>query len=67
VVSYIEDDISEVSGHSSQVTACVAMATGMLESLELCPNKEPHCQSHIMRLQYLDGFKAKAEAGEKHS
>jgi hypothetical protein len=36
----------------------------MLESLVLLANKERHCQSDIMRLQYLDGFKAKAEAGE---
>jgi len=62
VVSYIEDDISKVSGHSSKVAANVAMATLMFESSDLCPDKEGYCQSHIMKLQYLDGFKAKAEA-----
>ena len=64
VVSCIEDGISEVSGHSSQVAANVAMATLMLESLDLRPDKELFCQSHIMSLQYLDRFKAKAEATE---
>jgi hypothetical protein len=64
VVSCIEDDISKVSGHSSQVAANVAMATLMLESPDLRSDKELYCQSHIMRLQYLDGFKAKAEASK---
>ena len=62
VVSYIEDDISKVSGHSSKVAANVAMTTFMFESPDLRPDKEGYCQSHIMKLQYLDGFKAKAEA-----
>lgn len=64
MVSYIEDDMSKVSGHSSKVAANVAMATLMLESPDLRPDKERYCQSHIMRLLYLDGFKAKAEASE---
>ena len=64
MVSYIDDGFSKVSGHSSKVAANVAMATLMLESPDLRPDKERHCQSHIMRLQYLDGFKAKAEASK---
>jgi len=64
VVSYIEDDISKVSGHSSKVAANVAMATLMFESPDLRPDKGRYCQSHIMKLQYLDGFKAKVEARE---